>query len=365
MLKPTELVKSILQLLVYAIIGWFLYTVRGLIVYIIVASLLALITKPIVNFISQKKVGRFYIPRAISSAFVILSLAGMAITVSIFLAPKVLSEFAVLSTINFDSVSTSILDQINILKGWLSTQNLDLKNFEDGIRNAVSDFFSIQTVENTVSSILGGLGNVVIALFSITFILFFLLKEKNITTTILSDYLSEAISEHIKNIMPKIKKTIFRYSLGLLIQMTGIFTLVFIGLSLANVESALVIALFAAFINLIPYIGPMIGAIFGLVLGLGQAIAIDPSISIALLSSKIVLVFAITQLTDNFVYQPLIFSTSINAHPLEIFIIISIAGLLGGVFGMIIAVPAYSMIRIVIKEFFIHSRFVQSFTKNV
>lgn len=365
MLKPTEFAKSILQLLVYATMAWFLYTIRGLLVYILIASLLALLTKPIVNFISKKKIGRFSVPRPISSAFIILSLIGIAVTLGTFLTPKVLGEFAVLSTINFDSVSTNILDQINVLKGWLTAQNLDFKNFEEGIRNAIAGFFSLQTFENTISAILGGLGNIVIALFSIAFILFFFLKDENLTHNILDDYISENLANHIRNILPKIKKTMFRYSVGLVLQMTGIFTFVFIGLSIANVESALLIALFAAFINLIPYIGPMIGGVFALVLGVGQAIAIDPSISIALLSLKIFSVFAVTQLTDNFVFQPLIFSTSINAHPLEIFIVISIAGLLGGVLGMVIAVPTYSMIRIVIKEFFTNSRFVQSFTKNV
>ncbi len=97
----------------------------------------------------------------------------------------------------------------------------------------------------------------------------------------------------------------------------------------------------------------------------GQAFALDPSIAFGFLALKIVVVFATAQLTDNFVFQPLIFSNSINAHPLEIFIVISIAGLLGGVFGMVVAVPTYSMIRIVSKEFATNSKFIQAVTKNV
>jgi predicted PurR-regulated permease PerM len=175
----------------------------------------------------------------------------------------------------------------------------------------------------------------------------------------------ENMSDHMRHILPKIKRTLFRYAFGLLIQMTGIFTIVYVGLSIAGVQSALVIGVFAAFINLIPYIGPMIGAIFALVLGLGQAYALDPTVSFALISLEIVGVFATAQLTDNFVFQPLIFSNSINAHPLEIFIIISVAGLLGGIIGMVIAVPTYSMLRIISKEFFTNSKFIQALTRNV
>ena len=233
------------------------------------------------------------------------------------------------------------------------------------MRDAIIGLFSFKNVETTIAGLLGGLGNIAIALFSILFILFFFLKEENITNYIINNFFTETFSKHISNILPKIKRTLFRYALGLSLQMTGIFLIVYIGLRIVGVESALVIAVFAAFINLIPYVGPMIGAIFGLILGLGQAYALDPTIGFGLLALKIALVFATAQLTDNFVYQPLIFSNSINAHPLEIFIVISIAGLLGGIFGMVIAVPTYSMLRIVGKEFLTNSKFIQALTKNV
>ena len=172
--------------------------------------------------------------------------------------------------------------------------------------------------------------------------------------------------EGTENMLPKIKHTLGRYFRGLLMQMTGIFTLVFLGLKfIAGVEDALVIALFAAFANLIPYIGPIFGMVFGLIVGVGQAYAIGMDVHFGLLAAKILLVFAITQLTDNMVFQPVIFSNSINAHPLEIFIVIMVAGTLFGATGMIIAIPTYSVLRIFSKEFLQGSKVIRNLTRNV
>ena len=364
-LKLTIYAKSVLQLLILAVIGWFLYTVRGVIVYIIIATILSLIAKPITNFLSARKVGRWHIPRAISAAVSLLLIIAIFTLIATLIVPTLYSEIAVLSAIDFGSVYETALQKISLLENWAAANEIDLNDIEDSIRIGLNQFLSLETLEGTVSSILGGLGNIAIAVFSIVFILFFFLKEENITHTLIEDYLPNSLSQHIEKIIPKVRITIYRYSLGLALQMTGIFLVVYIGLSIAGVPSAIVIAVAAAFFNLIPYLGPMIGATFGLILGLGQSIALYPDASIGLLALKIVAVFAVTQLTDNFVFQPLIFSNSIKAHPLEIFLVISVAALLGGIVGMIIAVPAYGMLRIVIKEFWSDSKFVQSLTRNV
>ena len=74
---------------------------------------------------------------------------------------------------------------------------------------------------------------------------------------------------------------------------------------------------------------------------------------------------AIGQLIDNFFSQPIIFSNSVKSHPLEIFLVIIIAGLLFGVVGMVIAVPGYTAIKVILKEFLAENTFVRKFTKNL
>jgi predicted PurR-regulated permease PerM len=130
----------------------------------------------------------------------------------------------------------------------------------------------------------------------------------------------------------------------------AITTCIFIGLQIVGVENALLIAVFTGIVNLVPYLGPWIGASFGIFILVANNI--DASF-VDVIEPKIIgmlIVFATTQLIDNYLFQPAIFSNSINANPLEIFVVILVAGSLGGVTGMIAAIPVYSFIRIVFKE---------------
>lgn len=365
MFKITQHVRSVLQLLAIAAVVWLLYTVRGLLVYIVIAGLISLLTKPFTNWLSSRKIGRFFLPRSLSALVTLLLIISFFVLITRILFPVLIDEFAVLQSIDFQAAYVSLLEEVDSAQKWLEQYNVRLNQGEGGFQDAIASLFSLKTAEATLTALLGGLGNLAIAIFSILFILFFFLREKFLMEYLLTNLVSDNLAGHLRNILPKIKTTIFRYSVGLTFQMTGIFILVYFGLKLVGVQSAMLIAAFAAFINLIPYIGPMIGAAFGLVLGLGQAYALDPTMHFGLLAGEMALVFAITQLTDNFVFQPLIFSNSINAHPLEIFIVISIAGLLGGILGMVIAVPGYSMLRIISKEFLSNSKFIQGLTKNV
>ena len=75
--------------------------------------------------------------------------------------------------------------------------------------------------------------------------------------------------------------------------------------------------------------------------------------------------FMIGQLVDNFFSQPFIFSKSVKSHPLEIFLVIIIGGLLFGVIGMITAVPSYTALKVIMKEFLSENKIVKELTKNI
>ena len=77
------------------------------------------------------------------------------------------------------------------------------------------------------------------------------------------------------------------------------------------------------------------------------------------------IVFAITQLIDNIVLQPLIYGNSVHAHPLEIFLVILLAGSMAGIPGMILAIPGYTVLRVILREFFNKYKLVETLTKNL
>ena len=121
------------------------------------------------------------------------------------------------------------------------------------------------------------------------------------------------------------------------------------------------IAFSAGILNIIPYVGPIIGEAIGvllcMVLKYGTGVGLNVNIWIFAL---IVLAIMLgVQLIDNFVLQPIIYSTSIQSTPLEIFIVMLIAGHIGGILGMLAAIPAYTVIRVIAGRFFYDKKFVQ------
>ncbi|HTL83212.1 MAG TPA: AI-2E family transporter, partial [Bacteroidia bacterium] len=114
--------------------------------------------------------------------------------------------------------------------------------------------------------------------------------------------------------------------------------------------------------NIIPYIGPLLGGVFAIVIGLSTNLDLDFYHGMIPLVEKIVLVFVIMNLTDGFLVQPMILSNRVKAHPIEIFTVILIAGTLAGIGGMIVAVPVYTILRIIAREFLSKYRFVKRLT---
>jgi len=123
------------------------------------------------------------------------------------------------------------------------------------------------------------------------------------------------------------------------------------------------IAFLTGILNLIPYIGPFIGYILGISLSLvikyACASAFGLAVSFPVFLVVIMGVLLFTQIIDIYIFQPVIYSTSVKVHPLEIFIVFLVAGELGGIIGMLVAIPAYTVVREIAKQFFPDSRFVK------
>ncbi|MEO1653770.1 MAG: AI-2E family transporter, partial [Bacteroidota bacterium] len=130
------------------------------------------------------------------------------------------------------------------------------------------------------------------------------------------------------------------------LQIFILFTIVAFGLTLLGVKYALTIAAFAAFINLIPYLGPFLGLVFGVFVVLSTGHPLLSFNEHLLLIVQMLPVFATAQLMDNLLLQPIIFSKSVKAHPLEIFIIIFVGASLADMLGMIAAIPVYTVLRV-------------------
>ena len=121
----------------------------------------------------------------------------------------------------------------------------------------------------------------------------------------------------------------------------------------------------AAFINVIPYLGPLIGAVVGIFITISTNLDADFYAQTMPLILKVMVVFLTVQLLDNLILQPFIHSTSVMAHPLEIFLVIMVGAQIGGIPGMVVAIPAYTVIRVASRAFFNKFRIVQRMTRRM
>ena len=351
-LRPLTI--SVLQLAAIAGLIYTLYTISSIILYAVIALYISILLRPLMGLLKQAVWAR-RLGDGGRAALVLGSFLTVISLIGAMFLPAFISEFTFLAQIDYSNLLASLQGEWNTLNAFLSQLGIDTQTDLDELGQSMSEIASVDLITGTFTGLIGGLGNLLIASFSIVFLSFFLIKDRGLAPQFVEWLLPESYLNIWNGAQPKVKSTVTRYSVGILIQISAIFILLSLGLSLIGVPGAVVLALFAAVFNLIPYIGPLVGAFLGIVLSLGQLYSLqltgDPSAP-ELLSSLYMLIglFAVVQLLDNTVFQPLIFSNSVGVHPIEIFLVISIAGTIFGIAGMIFAVPVYSILRIVTAE---------------
>jgi predicted PurR-regulated permease PerM len=357
-LKNTIVIAGIILLIIMA---WYF---RTILLYIGISAILSLMGRPIINFLAKLGYGNFRIPRALASAMTLLIIFGIVYLFFRVFVPVIISEVKELSAINFNQWLAMFDQPLQKVQGWMQEFKIDngslsLKSILMDKLNPLagmyylSDFFSILT---------GFLGNLFIALFSITFITFFFLKDENLFSNALLALIPTRNEKAFSRAMKSIKELLIRYFIGLTAEVTCIIILVTAGMLIIGLkfQHALIIGLFAGLVNVIPYVGPLIGIVFGLMLGLTTYLNTDTSLlSLTLL---ILLVFVIVHIIDNLVFQPWIYSSSVHAHPLGIFLVILMAGSLYGIPAMIVAIPAYTVVRVFAREFLYNFKLVKKLT---
>jgi predicted PurR-regulated permease PerM len=270
--------------------------------------------------------------------------------------PLISEQIKIFTNLNYEVLLGKIIIPIErietylIVNGWTAEQpGFIMNDIKSGLRSLITGLDVSLIIENILSIT----GSFFLLLMAVTFITFFLLFENGILRKQFLNIIPNQYFEVTISGFYKIEKLLSNYLLGLLFQMTSIFTIAFAGLSILNIKYAASIALFAAVSNLIPYLGPILGASFGIIVGMSTSgSSIFMSNEYLILIFKIVAVFSAVQLSDNLLLQPLIFSKSVKAHPLEIFIVIFAGATLAGIPGMIAAIPAYTVLRVSVLEIF-------------
>ena len=349
---------AVIQLAGVCILLWLLLQLKTLLIYMLIAGIVSLIGRPI----NQLLMKRLKMKTVLATTISIVLLLGVLISIFSLFVPLLIQQGQNLSLLDVDLLKINIqtlAEEISIyfqLDNSFWQQQISVDNLFKNVNLGLLPELLNQTLE-----LLGGF---TIGLFSVVFILFFFLKDSYLQEQIILALVNDKVSNRVEKSIEKTKRLLSRYFLGLLLQISILLIIYSIVLAIFQVENAFIIAFLCALLNLIPYLGPIVGAVLMILLTMSSFIGSDFSSIILPKTIYVMIGFFIGQLIDNFFSQPFIFSNSVKSHPLEIFIVILASGTLLGPVGMIIAIPLYTTLKVIAQEFLAENKIVKALTKN-
>lgn len=338
---------------------------------ILISAILALIGNPIMKFLTSLKIGKMKIPSSAAALVTLVLIAAVLTGLILFIIPlvgKILSE---MSAINLEEINRKLavpLYQWNVkMHEIFPTMDKEV-TIEVMLLEKIKSIFNFNLFTDAFSSVTSFLVEIFISAFTIVFVTFFFLKDNSTFTNMILIFVPDKYEENTRRAISGINSLLIRYFTGISIEAMFITILNTLGLSLVcgvNFQMSVVLAFLSGVLNVIPYIGPLTAGAFGTVMGIISFYSAGIEPQLAPLTMKLIAVFVVTHLIDVFVFQPYIYSNSVKAHPLEIFLVILIAGNVGGIVGMLIAIPSYTVLRVFAREFFYRFKVVQKLTDGM
>ncbi|MDC7993478.1 AI-2E family transporter [Altibacter sp. HG106] len=353
------ILKAIGILLGGVLLVWLLFKIKALILYIGIAAFIALLCRPMVLFLQDNL--KFH--RTLASLTTLLVVMMAIVGLLYVFVPIIVQQSKNISEIDFRMVKKD-LNELNIqASDYLGVQQLD-------IVEAIKDTsyvqnFNLEIIPSFIDIFFGNVGAFVIGLLSVLFISFFLLKDDEIVTNAVTVFAKPGKEIRFLRVLDKVKELLSRYFMGLLLQimiLTLFYTVLLLYLDISN---SLAIAIICAFLNIVPYLGPLLGSVVMMLVVISNNLGADFSSELLPLLVITLIGYSIAQLFDNLICQPVIFGKSVRSHPLEIFLIILMGGFVFGIAGMILAVPVYTTLKVISKEFLSEYKIVKHLTKNL
>lgn len=363
---PT-LSKYILGVAVAAIVMFLVWYFSNIVGYILISAVLAIIGKPMVGMLMKLKFKHRGISKWLAALCTLATIWTVFITFFVIFIPLIFEKVNDLSTLEIPQIVESFNEPLNSLQHFIQRLFAVRENdfsLTASLSGQLSELLNINAINHILASIVSVIGNTVVALFSISFITFFFLKEDHLFFDMVVSVFPPKYEQNISRALNSITELLIRYFTGIVAESTIIMFVISIAMLIwgMEVKNAFFIGLIMGVLNVVPYIGPLIGA--GISVFIGIVSPID-----GFTTSSMILAIGCTILVvkgfDDFVLQPTLYSNRAKAHPLEIFIVILIAGSVAGVWGMLLAIPSYNVIRVFAKEFFNNFRLVQKLTEKI
>lgn len=332
-----------------------------IVAYILIAWVLSMLGHPLMAFFQKRiHIRRYHMGPIGATILTILTFYLVLLGLLLLFVPTIVAQASNLANIDYEALGVKLREAFFTLDSHLhriglleSTESLGTKT-----QRILSTWFKPTFVGDFLGSFISTAGNVIVTFASVTFILFFFLKEKDLFFTILRAFVPDKQEEKVERAVHGSSEMLSRYFRGLVIQLAAFSLILSILLWILGVNNALLIGAFGGLFNIVPYIGPIIGMLFGLFITASSNLDLEFALMLPLML-KVIAAFMATQFIDNNFTGPMIFSKSVQAHPLEIFIVTLAAAKLGGIIGMVIGIPVYTVLRVIARTFFGDSKIVR------
>jgi len=362
-----QVLKYAGYILLLVIVGFLIWRFWYLMVWVLIAAVLSFIGHPFVQFFDGLHIKKWKFPHALSALLSLIILVLLFLGFLSVFVPLIVKQAETVSNIDVSLLAENLQGPLQ----WLDSKMHAFgvipggQTMQDFIVLKAKSLVNLGSVTNLISNFFSVAGTIFIGLFSVLFISFFFLKDENMFEDGL--FLLVPVKHHkaTHEVITDSKNLLKRYFIGVMLEVLGVMSIIAFGLWIFGVENALLIGFFGGIMNIIPYLGPIIGSLIALTLGITATLASGAYNELLPVLIKLAAILLGANFIDNNILVPLIYSKSVKSHPLEIFFVILMAGNLAGLLGMLVAVPVYTVLRVIAREFFQQFRIVKKLTEKI
>lgn len=335
----------LLNILVFSKVSYILNPVRGFFeivgLPVILSAILYYLLNPVIDWLEKKKV-----PRVWGITIVFIVIVGLLIWGITTVFPFIRNQIVSLVDNWPDYWKTLTLKVEGLIKSQgFSQLQIQWDEFRENLLTTLTDQgkLVLGSTFDGLGNFLGTVTSVVIAIVTMPFILFYLLRDGRELPNYLLKFVPTRMRSKTYRVMYEMNMQVSQYVRGQLVVAFFVGMMFWIGFSIIGLDYAASIGTLAGFLNLIPYLGSFLATIPAIVVGLVDS----PAMFV-----KVILVFGIEQLIEGRVIQPQILGSTLKIHPITILFVLLTAGKLFGVTGVLIGIPGYAILKIIVTHIF-------------
>lgn len=356
--------KTVLGLVAaIAVLAFVFHYLSSLLIYTIVAFVISMLGRPLVQWLNR----RFRLPFALGAVIALAVILTFVVGVGWLVFPMFIQQGQALVMMDYGQLTSDTYTGFQQFTVWLADKGISLSETEvkGYVLAGIQQLVQMISFKDIIANTAGFLTSFAMGLFCVVFIAFFFLKDEKLFKNMLFLFIPDRYTDRAENVLHSSEKLLTRYFVGLSIEVVCMMLFLSLGLWALGIDHAALYGCIGGVLNIIPYLGPVIGAVLATVFAIINDLEVGFTVELAWVIVKVLGVFVGANLIDNFVLQPLIYANSVKSHPLEIFFVIIIAGTLTGPGGMIVAIPLYTVLRVIAREFFKGNKFVDRLTRRM